>query len=210
LPLLAAYFGASLLGWLAATVALLVAAAHLAAGDLGAAAPVLAVHLLAFGFLPLAVSGGSFHLLPVMLSNPLRSERRLWAALPLLAVGGWLVAPGVAFDASTALWSGAALLACGLALVLVELGGLVARAPRGRMLVASRAGIALSLFRALACGMPNSVRAPRNQRFAGRTLILAPHTPRAARARDLTSHPDRYRQARVAATVLARAGRRPA
>jgi len=150
LPLLAAAFGVSLLGWLAATIALLVAAPHLAAGDVGAPAPVLAVHLVALGFLPLAVSGGAFHLLPVMLRNPLRSERRLWTALPLLALGGWLVAPGVAFDVPPALWPGAAFLTYGLALVLVELGGLVARAPRERMLVASRAGVALSLFHALA------------------------------------------------------------
>jgi hypothetical protein len=150
LPLLAAYFGLSLLGWLAAAVALVVAAPRLAAGDVGAAEPVLAVHLLALGFLPLAVGGGSFHLLPVMLRNPLRSERRIWAALPLLAVGAWLVAPGVAFDVRAVLWPGAALLAGGLGLVLWELGGLVARAPRGRMLVASRIGITLSLFHALA------------------------------------------------------------
>ena len=149
-PLLSAYFGISVLGWLAAAVALVVAAPRLAAGDLGAAEPVLAVHLLALGFLPPAVSGATFHLLPVMLRNPLRSERRLAAALPLLAVGAWLVAPGVAFEVPGVLWPGAALLASGLALVLFELGGLVARAPRGRMLVASRAGIALSLFHALA------------------------------------------------------------
>jgi hypothetical protein len=85
-----------------------------------------------------------------MLRNPLRSERRLRVALPLLAVGAWLVAPGVAFDVPGALWPGAALLASGFGLVLVEVGGLVARAPRGRMLVASRTGVALSLFHALA------------------------------------------------------------
>jgi hypothetical protein len=150
LPLLAGYFGLSLLGWLAAAVALIVAAPRLAAGDVGASGPLLAMHLLALGFLPLAVSGGAFHLLPVMLRNRLRSERRLALALPLLALGAWLVAPGVAYDASDLVWPGAAMLASGFALVLFELGGLVVRAPRGRMLVASRAGIALSLFHALA------------------------------------------------------------
>ncbi|HEY5694780.1 MAG TPA: hypothetical protein VIR14_09740 [Gaiellaceae bacterium] len=146
--LLAGYFGLSLLGWVAATAALVAAAPRLAAGDLGATEPVLAVHLLALGFLPLAVSGGAFHLLPVMLRNPLPSRLRLRTALPLLALGAWLTAPGVAYDAPVVLWPGAALLAGGLALVLVELGGLVARAPRGRMLVASRTGVALSLFHA--------------------------------------------------------------
>lgn len=150
LPLLGAYFGLSLLAWLAAAIALVVAAPRLAAGDVGAATPLLAVHLLALGFLPLAVSGGAFHLLPVMLRNPLRSERRLWSALPLLALGASLVAPGVAYDAPAVLWPGAALLTGGLGLVLWELGGLVARAPGGRMLVASRTGITLSLFHVLA------------------------------------------------------------
>jgi hypothetical protein len=150
LPLLAAYFGASLVGWLAASVALVAAAPELAAGDVGAAGPVVAAHLLALGFLPLAVSGGVFHLLPVMLRNPLRSERRLWIALPLLAVGGWLVAPGVAFDLPALLWPGAALLSAGLALVLVEVGGLVVRAPAGRMRVASRTGVSFSLFHVVA------------------------------------------------------------
>src|SRR5581483_4221471 len=82
--------------------------------------------------------------------NPLRSERRIAVALPLLAAGAWLTAPGIAYDAPAVLWPGAAMLACGLALVLVELGGLVLRAPRERTLVASRAGVALSLFHALA------------------------------------------------------------
>ncbi|HSC49009.1 MAG TPA: hypothetical protein VLD16_02005 [Gaiellaceae bacterium] len=150
LRLLAAYFALALVGWLAAAVALILATPALAAGEPVSARPVLAAHLLALGFLPLAVSGSAFHLLPVMLRNSLRSERRLWLALPLLAVGGWLVAPGVAFDVAAAVWPGAILLTAGLALVLVELGGLVLRAPRGRMLVASRTGVALSLFHATA------------------------------------------------------------
>ncbi len=150
LRLLAAYIAVSLLGWGAAAGVLVAAAPRLAAGDLGASSPVLAVHLLALAFLPLAVSGATFHLLPVMLRNPLRSERRLWIALPLLAGGAWLVAPGIAFDLPRALWPGAALLVTGLALVLLELGGLLIRAPRGRMLVAGRAGVMLSLFHAVA------------------------------------------------------------
>jgi hypothetical protein len=149
LLLLAVYFGVALLGWLAAATAFIIATPQLAGGHVGAAEPVLAVHLLALGFLPLAVSGGAFHLLPVMLRNPLRSERRLAVALPLLALGAWLVAPGVAYDIPAALWPGAALLAVGFVLVLLELGALVVRAPRGRMLVASRTGVALSLFHAL-------------------------------------------------------------
>ena len=148
--LLAAYVGLAMLGWLAATAALVAAAPRLAAGDLGAPAPLLAVHLLALGFLPLAVCGGTFHLLPVMLRNPLRHEGSLWLALPLLAGGAWLVAPGIAFGLPALLWPGAGLLAAGLLAVLAELGGLVWRAPRSRLLVASRSGVALSLFHAVA------------------------------------------------------------
>jgi hypothetical protein len=106
LPLLAAYFGLSLLGWLAATAALIAAAPRLVAGDVGATEPVLAVQL--------------------------------------LALGAWLAASGVAYDIPVVLWPGAALLATGFVLVLIERGGLVAQAPRGRMLVASRTGISIA------------------------------------------------------------------
>ena len=85
--LLAAYFGVALVCWLAATVVTIVAAGDLAEGRPLASAPVLAVHLVALGALPFAVSGASFHLLPVMLRNDLPSQRALWIALPLLAGG---------------------------------------------------------------------------------------------------------------------------
>jgi hypothetical protein len=43
---------------------------------------------------------------------------------------------------------------------------------------------------ARSCGVPNSVRAQRNQRFAGRTLILAPHSR--SRSALLASQRDRH------------------
>ncbi len=141
--LLAAYFAVALIGWLAATVAAVVAASDLAAGSPFAAAPVLAVHLVALGVLPFAVSGASFHLLPVMLRNDLPSQRALWLALPLLA-GGFPVASGLGREAHPIVWIGAAMVAAGLAIVLAELLALVVRAPRGRTLIASRLGVALA------------------------------------------------------------------
>jgi hypothetical protein len=140
---LASYFAVALVGWLSATVVAIVAAGDLAAGRPLAGAPVLAVHLIALGTLPFAVSGASFHLLPVMLRNDLPSQRALWVALPLLG-GGFLVAAGVAPHLESVVWVGAAMLTLGLAIVLTELLMLVARAPRGRMLIASRAGVALA------------------------------------------------------------------
>lgn len=65
--------------------------------------------------------------------------------MPLLA-GGFLRAPGLAFDLPALVWSGAILTAAGLALVLAELLGLVRRAPGNRTLVVSRTGVALSCF----------------------------------------------------------------
>jgi hypothetical protein len=141
--LLGAYFGAALAGWLAATAAAVVAADDLTAGRPLASAPVLAVHLLALGVLPFAVSGASFHLLPVMLRNDLPSQRALWVALPLLA-GGLLIATGLGREAEPVVWVGAAMVTCGLAIVLFEVLILVVRAPRGRMLIASRLGVSLS------------------------------------------------------------------
>jgi hypothetical protein len=141
--LLAGYFAVALMGWLAATVAAAFAAGNLAAGKPLAPAAVLAVHLLALGVLPFAVSGASFHLLPVMLRNDLPSQRALWLALPLLA-GGFLIASGLGREAQPIVWAGAAMVACGLAIVLTEVLMLVMRAPRGRTLIASRLGVALS------------------------------------------------------------------
>jgi hypothetical protein len=112
--LLAAYFVVALAFWVAATVAAIFAGRDLAAGRPLASAPVLAVHLLALGVLPFAVSGASFHLLPVMLRNDLPSQRALWIALPLLA-GGLLIASGLGRDARPLVWVGAAMVTCGLA-----------------------------------------------------------------------------------------------
>jgi hypothetical protein len=141
--LLAAYFGVALVCWLAAAVAAVVAAPDLAAGRPLASAPVLTVHLITLGLLPFAVSGASFHLLPVMLRNDLPSQRALRLALLLLG-GGLLVASGLGREAEPLVWTGAALVACGLGIVLAEVLTLVARAPRGRTLIASRLGVALS------------------------------------------------------------------
>ncbi len=143
LGLLAMFFGFALLGFAAASVVLLVAAPDLAARDGSALRPVLAVHLLALGFLPLAVTGAAFHLLPVMLRNDVAHPRSLRFALPLL-LGGLLVAPGIAWAEPGLLWPGVALLTAGLGIVLVELFGLVRNAPAGRTLVASRTGVTLS------------------------------------------------------------------
>ena len=137
--LLAGFFAVALLGFAVASVVLLLAAPDLAARNGLALRPVLAVHMLALGFLPFAVTGASFHLLPVMLRNDLEHPRALRLALPLL-LGGFLVAPGIAWDLPWLLWPGAVLLSAGLGIVVVELLALVRGAPAGRMLIASRTG----------------------------------------------------------------------
>jgi hypothetical protein len=149
LPLLGAWFAVALAGWIAAAAAVVAAAPDLAAARPWAEAPVLATHLLALGVLPFAVAGASFHLLPVMLRNDLPSQRALWPALGLL-LAGLAVAGGLAAGSKPAVWIGAALVAAGLAIVLGELATVVVRAPHGRMLIASRTGVALSLFHATA------------------------------------------------------------
>src|SRR5438552_5087401 len=164
--LLAAYFLVALACWLAASATAVVAAPNLAAGRPLAAAPVLAVHLVALGVLPFAVSGASFHLLPVMLRNELPSERALWIALPLLA-GGLLVASGLGREAEPLVWAGAAMVACGLAIVLTELLTLVARAPRGRTLIVSRLGVALSCAHVIAALCLGAVIFSQDAPFAG-------------------------------------------
>lgn len=147
--LVATGFAAGLLGWLAATAVLVVAAPDLAIGRYTVDLPVLALHLAALVFLPYAVATAAWHVLPVMLRNDLAGTRRLWLAFGLLA-GGIPLAVGIAADADSLAWPGAALVTAGLAIVLAELAGLVRRAPQGRMLVASRVGVSLSGFHAAA------------------------------------------------------------
>lgn len=143
LGLFASYLAVALVGWLAAAVALVLAAPAIAHRHPLERMPVLAVHLIALGLLPLAVTAASFHLLPVMLRNDVRHPHLLRVALPLL-MGGLLVAPGIAFEEPAVLWPGIALVTVGLAIVLFELLGLVLHAPRERTLIASRVGVALT------------------------------------------------------------------
>jgi hypothetical protein len=84
-----------------------------------------------------------------MLRNDLQSVPRLWLALPLRG-GGAPLAAGIAADVEALVWCGVTLVTAGLALVLRELAGVVAGAPKGKMLVASRAGVALSAFHLVA------------------------------------------------------------
>lgn len=152
--------------WLAATVTAIVAAPDLAAGRPLDSSPVLAVHLVTLGLLPFAVSGASFHLLPVMLRNDLPSQRALWFALLLLG-GGLLVASGLGRSAEPAVWAGAAMVACGLGIVLAEVLMLVARAPRGRALIASRLGVGLSCVHVVAALCLGAVIFSKDAPFAG-------------------------------------------
>ncbi|HEY1367734.1 MAG TPA: hypothetical protein VGF23_11490 [Gaiellaceae bacterium] len=71
----AAFFGTALLCWLAATLVLATAAPELAEAGLAAPDVLLAVHLVALGFLPLAVTGGVLHILPTLLRNDASSWR---------------------------------------------------------------------------------------------------------------------------------------
>jgi hypothetical protein len=147
--LLAAFFAAALLALAAAAVTTLLAAPDVAARHPFAPLPLLAVHLVALGFLPFAVTAASFHLLPVMLRNDIPHPGRLHAALVVL-LGGVLAAAGVAYAEPNLLWPGAALVTVGLGFVVAELTGLVSHAPRDRTLIVSRVGLMLSALGAVA------------------------------------------------------------
>ena len=144
--LVASYFGAALLCWLAATVALVAAAEELANEGLASREVLLAVHLVGVAFLPLAVTGAALHVLPTLLRHDVTAWRG-WAALPFLCAGP-VLAVAIARDLDTTTWVAAAVVTTGFALVAWELAALVARAPHGRMLLASRFGVAASTFHA--------------------------------------------------------------
>lgn len=151
-PLVALSFVAAAAAWAVAGVVLVAAAPDLAAGRVSAGAPVLAAHLLGVVFLPLAVTGAAWHLLPVMLRNDVRRPQLAWAAALLLLAGGPLLALGIAGDSAVLAAPGGLLLAAALALALTQLVGLLAGAPRGKRLVVSRTGVALSAVHAVAAG----------------------------------------------------------
>jgi hypothetical protein len=146
--LVASYFLAALLAWLAATIAFVAAAPELS--DAGVASPevLLAVHLVGLGFLPLAVTGAVLHVLPTLLRNDASCVRG-WTALPLLCAGP-VLAYAIAHDHDRLTWIAAAAETAGFAIVAWEIVTLVVRAPHDRMLLASRFGILLSTFNAAA------------------------------------------------------------
>ncbi|HEX7082892.1 MAG TPA: hypothetical protein VF186_02115 [Gaiellaceae bacterium] len=146
--LVAGYFIAALGCWLAAAVVLALAGDALAAGGFADRDVLLGVHLVALGFLPLAVSGGALHVLPTMLRCD-ASRVRGTLALPLLCAGPALAA-GIARDLDAVIWPAAAAETAGFVLVAWELASLALRAPGDRTLLASRAGVLLSTLHAAA------------------------------------------------------------
>ncbi len=147
--MVAAYLAVASAGWLAAAIAGLAAARDLSGGSPLSGDVLLATHLVAVGFLPLAVTGAVLHILPILLRSGLPPGRLHLGALPLLAGGGPLVAHELAYGGAGALFqTGTGLLSAGLLLVLVQIGWLVVRAPRGRTLLASRTGVAFSALHA--------------------------------------------------------------
>lgn len=146
-PLVAAYLVGALACWLAAAVALLLAAGDLARGFLDAPDLLLAVHLLGLGFLPFAVGGAALHVLPTLLRAS-GSDRLGWAAFVLLCAGPALAA-GVARHLVAVVWPCVGLVAAGALLLAADAALLVARAGHGRLLLASRFGVGASTLHAL-------------------------------------------------------------
>lgn len=140
--LVAAYLVAALVCWLIAALALLRAAPDIAAGWFVTPDVLLAVHLLALGFLPLAVAGAALHVLPTLLRNTGRAYRG-WIGLAGLCAGP-LLAVGIARDRPLILWPAAALVGVAAFALLSEIAVLVIHAPRSRMLLASRFAVAAS------------------------------------------------------------------
>lgn len=138
---------ASLVAWLLAAGALVAAATEFAQDRVVTPDVLLAVHLVGLGFLPLAVAGAALHVLPTLLrTSP--DPRLGW-----IGFAGLLAGPALAFgiahghDRLTA--AGAVLVGTGALALAVQVGLLVARAPRGRLLLASRLGVGASTVHAL-------------------------------------------------------------
>lgn len=141
-------FLAALAGWVAAAVVLAANADDLARVATWDDGLVLAVHLAGLVLFPFAVAGAAWHVLPSMLRVDLQGRRRLHLALALI-LGGVVLAGGVAGDAAALVGIGSAALAGALAIVASTILSLVRRAPKGRLLVASRTGIVLAVAHAV-------------------------------------------------------------
>ena len=145
--LVGGYLVASLVCWLIAAAALLQAAPDIAHAAFASPAMLLAVHLLALGFLPLAVTGAVLHVLPTVLRAS-SSSRLGWVGLIGLC-GGPFLAVGISRHQPALTWAAATLVGLGACLILLHVGLLVARAPHNRLLLASRIGIASASGNAL-------------------------------------------------------------
>jgi hypothetical protein len=135
----AAFLLASLAALLAAAVALVAAADDLARGAFVTDDVVLAVHLVALGFLPLAIAGASLHVLPLFLRRS-PSARASWASFAGLVCGP-VLAVAVARHEVGLGRAAAAVVGLGLAVLLGEIVRLVVTAPRGRLVVVSRVAL---------------------------------------------------------------------
>lgn len=143
----ALYFSSALLCWVAGTFALVRAAPELAHGCFDAPHVLFAVHLVGLGFLPFAVAGGALHILPVLLRNG-SPDLRARLALPL-HWSGPLLAYGISTHDQAVAYPAAGVMSIAVALLAAEVVLLVVRAPRRRVVPASRFGISLSATHAL-------------------------------------------------------------
>lgn len=134
---------AALAGWLGATGVLVVAAPALADGAIGTRATVLAAHLVALVLFPFGVAAAVWQLLPMLLRNDLPRGRYLLLALVLLCAGAPL-AIAIAVDAAGPIAIFALLLVCGFALLFGQVGFLILRVPRGRLIIVSRLALAFA------------------------------------------------------------------
>ena len=139
---------AALAGWLAASIVLVIATPALVDGAIATAEVVLAAHLVALVLFPFGVAAAVMQLLPMLLRNDLSSGTRVRIALILIAAGAPL-AFAIAEDANGFVAILAALLAVGLALVVVEVTLLIRRAPQGRLIIVNRPAVALAGSNAL-------------------------------------------------------------
>ena len=139
---------AALAGWLAASIVLVIATPALVDGAIASTDVVLAAHLVALVLFPFGVAAAVMQLLPMLLRNDLSSRTRVRIALILIAAGAPL-AFAIARDANGFVAIFAALLALGLALVLVEVALLIRRVPKGRLIIVNRPAVALAVANAL-------------------------------------------------------------
>ncbi len=175
LALPAAHFTAAFACLLAGSVAVVAAAPDLAAGAFLAGRVTAAVHLFTLGWITTTIMGVLYQFLPVAVGAGIRSLTLAWTTFALHVPGVLLLVHGAATGMRAPLYTGAALVAAGLAAFVVNLAATLARVPDRGVTWWGLAVAAANLAGVVALGVALALNVATGYLAAGRVPFAAAH-----------------------------------